>query len=70
MASVPLTAEFSRLVVQAEILLEEVQRDHDARKKVEERIATTRKAIAERDEATLRDCVERLIALRAFAVTR
>ena len=46
MASVQLSAEFSRLV------------------------ATTRKAIAEHDEATLRDCVERLIALRAFAAMR
>jgi len=35
-----------------------------ASKKIEQRFATTRKAIAERDEATLRDCVERLAALQ------
>jgi hypothetical protein len=38
-----------------------------ASKKIEERFATTRNAIASRDEPTLRDCVERLTALRDFA---
>lgn len=37
-----------------------------ARKKVEARLATTRKAIEEGDEATLRECVERLRMLRTL----
>jgi hypothetical protein len=37
-----------------------------ATKKLEQRFATTRKAIAERDEATLKDCVERLAMLQSM----
>jgi ribosomal protein L37AE/L43A len=35
-----------------------------ASKKVRERLATTRKAIAERDETTLRECIEKLTLLQ------
>ena len=38
-----------------------------AAKKIGERIETTRKAIAERDEATLRECIERLTALQQLS---
>ena len=37
-----------------------------ASKKLEQRYATTRQAVAERDEATLRDCVDRLASMVAI----
>ncbi len=37
-----------------------------ASKKIRERLVATRKAIAERDETTLRECVEKLTLLQKF----